>query len=245
MTLKFSEISTMSMNNTDINQQEIHKFNQLSAEWWDTRGPLATLHAINPCRLGFITERVALTPDTRILDIGCGGGILTESLARTGASVTGVDMAPELINIARAHAESQNLDIDYQAISSQALAAVAPGQYDVVTCMELLEHVSDPGELIQDAATLTKPGGTLFFSTLNRTWQSYLQAILSAEYLLKLLPVHTHHYDQFIRPAELDAWARNAGLTLQTLSGMSYNPLTQHASLTPSVNVNYLASYRK
>jgi len=187
---------------TNVDPKEIAKFSELSSSWWDLSGPSKSLHEINPLRLSFIKEHVSLN-DIKAIDVGCGGGILSESLAKEGTTVTGIDLSEDAINAAKNHAEKNNLAIDYQCISSEALAKKQAAQYDVVTCMELLEHVPEPQAIINDCTKLVKPGGHLFFSTINRNLKAYLQAVIGAEYILALLPRGTHDYDRFIKPSEL------------------------------------------
>lgn len=227
----------------NIDQHEVNKFSQQAAQWWDHEGPFKPLHEINPLRLSYIQQRTELK-GLRVLDVGCGGGILTESMVLAGAEVTGLDASAEVIAIARLHQLESNLQIDYQTLSTAELAAQKPQSYDVVTCMEMLEHVPAPDEIVHDCAKLVKPGGKIFFSTINRELKAYLFAILGAEYLLRLLPQGTHDYAKFIRPSELDSWARDSGLCLVDLTGMSYNPLSKKYFLTKDIAVNYLACYQ-
>ena len=223
---------------------EIAKFAKMAAHWWDSEGPLRTLHEINPVRMQFILSQVNVA-DKRVLDIGCGGGILSEALAGAGAKVTGIDLAQTLLEVARLHAHKQALDLDYQQQSAKEHARHHVDYYDVITCLELLEHVDDPGSLVQSAAQMIKPGGWVIFSTINRNCQSYLLAILGAEYVFGLLPKGTHDYEEFIKPAQLADWARQAGLVLTDLSGMRYNPVLREATLVSCVNVNYLMCCKK
>lgn len=227
----------------NVSTEELDKFSPLADDWWDPKGPCRPLHAINPTRLQFISDRCELR-SSQVLDIGCGGGILTEALARRGALVTGIDANTDLIKVARSHARDQKLDIRYESTLAENFATDHPQQFDVITCMELLEHVPDPQSLIQACATLLKPGGHCFFSTLNRTLKAYCLAIVGAEIVLKLLPRHTHDYEKFIRPSELKAVLENAGLKLQDLSGLYYNPILKQTRLTQDVSVNYLAHAR-
>jgi len=230
----------MSKPNVDVG--ETTHFERHSEHWWDPKGPCRTLHDLNPTRLQFIHDRCILKAQN-VLDIGCGGGILTEALAKRGAHMTGIDAAPHLIEVARQHAAQSHLaQIRYFDSTAEAFANTHPAQFDVITCLELLEHVPDPQSLIQACAKLIKPGGHLFFSTLNRTPKAYLLAILGAEYCLKLLPPNTHHYEKFIRPSELESALRTANLKLDAISGLRYNPFTHRASLTPIVSVNYIIS---
>lgn len=220
-------------------QQEIDKFAKLAIRWWDPQGELKTLHQINPLRLGYITEKCALK-GKKVIDIGCGGGILAESMAAQGAVVTGIDMSKSVIDTAKLHLHESGLEIEYLKTSAEDIAAERREQYDVVTCLEMLEHVPDPASIIAACTQLVKPGGHLFFSTINRNPKAYLFAILGAEYVLRLLPRNTHDYSKFIRPSELATWLRNNNAETQDLTGMSYNPLTETCKLTESVSVNYL-----
>ncbi len=225
----------------NIDPTEITKFNQMAATWWDPNGPCEPLHKLNPIRLGYITSKVSLE-NKKVLDIGCGGGILTESLAIMGANVTGLDLAEDALTVARLHwpQEAVISAPTYVCDSAENYATLHPEQFDVITCMELIEHVPDPMQLIQAIATLLKPGGHLFCSTLNRTPASYLTAIIGAEYLLNKLPKGTHEYKKFIRPNEFGQLLRQSGLTLNNLSGVKYNVFTQDFSLSSSLSVNYL-----
>lgn len=223
----------------NVNPSEIEKFNAIANTWWDSDGPCKTLHDINPVRLEFIQQHTDVK-DKQILDIGCGGGILTESLAKAGAHLTGLDQATQVITIAKQHAKQQKLAIDYQVASLEDYATIHPHQFDIVTCMELLEHVPNPAELIKACQQAVKPNGYVFFSTLNRTPKAYLYAILGAEYLLKLLPKHTHDYRQFIKPSELHRNLRAQQLQCLALQGFSYNPITRQAYLCRDIQVNYL-----
>lgn len=218
---------------------EIRKFEELAARWWDPASEFKPLHDINPLRLDYIDQRAGLA-GKRVLDIGCGGGILAESMARRGAKVTGIDMGEAPLAVARLHLLESGLDIDYQRITAEEFAEQHPEAFDVVTCMELLEHVPDPARTVAACMKLVKPGGHVFFSTINRNPKSYLFAIIGAEYLLRLLPKGTHDYGKFIRPSELVGWTRRAGLAARELTGMSYNPFTQTYSLGKDISVNYL-----
>ena len=229
----------MTKMNENYDPRELEKFAALAAHWWDPTGELKTLHQVNPLRLSFISEKVDLSNKSAI-DIGCGGGILSESMALKGANVTGVDMNKSVINVANLHQLESGTKVEYLHTSAESIAANRPGHYDVVTCLEMLEHVPDPLSIVKACATLTKPGGYLFFSTLNRNPKSYLFAILGAEYVLKILPKNTHDYAKFIRPSELNTWARQSGLLPQEMKGISYNPFTQEFKLTDDVSVNYL-----
>jgi len=232
------------MSTPNIHPQEIENFESLAQDWWIREGTFKTLHDINPLRLGFITQQVDLL-DKTILDVGCGGGILTESLANHSAQVTGIDASKMAISAAQEHVAEHNKSIVYIETTVEEMAKKQPQQFDVVVCMELLEHVPDPLSVVQSCADLLKPRGHVFFSTLNRNLKSYLFAILGAEYVLKLLPRGLHHYDQFIRPAELASWMRQADLDLIKMSGISYNPFKQQYHLTDNVGVNYLVYGRK
>lgn len=232
------------MNAANVSPAETAKFDRLAARWWDKDGESRPLHDLNPARLNYIAERIALK-GARVLDVGCGGGILSEALARAGADVVGIDLAPRVLEVARLHLHESGLRIEYREIAVEALAAEIPGAFDAVTCMELLEHVPDPGSVIRACAALLKPGGRLFASTLNRTPLAFGAAIAGAEYALNLLPRGTHHYAQFIRPSELASALRENGLDLEDLSGMTYNPLTRRAAIGKSTQVNYLACARK
>lgn len=218
---------------------EIAKFGRLAGDWWDESGPLSTLHAINPLRTGYIAERVALG-GARVLDVGCGAGILSEALAKLGAHVTAIDLAAENIDAAREHAAAQGLSIDYRIASAEETADANPGTWDVVTCLELLEHVPDPDATISACARAVKPGGRVFFSTINRNLKSFLLAIVGAEYVLGMLPRGTHEYLKLLKPSELSRAARIAGLRIDDLTGLHFNPLTKAYHLGGNVDVNYL-----
>ena len=221
-------------------QAELDKFGALASRWWDEDGPQKALHALNPARRGYVRGRVALR-GARVLDVGCGGGLLSEALAREGAEVTAIDLSPELVDVARLHLlESDGLKVDYRLQAVEALADDIPGHFDAVTCMEMLEHVPDPASIVAACARLVKPGGHVFLSTLNRNPKSYLFAIVGAEYLLKLLPAGTHEYARFIKPSELSRHCRNARLDVQEIIGLSYNPLAKTYSLGRDTDVNYL-----
>ncbi len=223
---------------------EIAQFDALASQWWDKEGPLWTLHAINPLRMNFIHQHTDLA-GKRVLDVGCGGGILTEAMAREGAIATGVDLAAASLTTARLHAQAEGIGIDYRQIPVEELADAAPESFDVVTCMEMLEHVPDPAAIVQACATLVKPGGWLFLSTLNRTPKSFALAIVGAEYIMGMVPRGTHDWRKFIRPAELAGWLRTAGLEIADQQGLHYGPLTRQFNLGPGVDVNYLVAARK
>ena len=234
----------MESNVANVHTAETAKFDKLAARWWDVNGESRPLHDLNPVRLNYIAGRVALR-GARVLDVGCGGGILSEALARAGADVVGIDLAPRVLEVARLHLHESGQRVDYREISVESLAAEMPASFDAVTCMEMLEHVPDPASVVAACATLLKPGGQLFLSTLNRTPLAFGTAIVGAEYALNLLPRGTHHYAQFIRPSEVAATLRAAGLELEDVSGLAYNPLTRRAWVTSSPAVNYLACARK
>lgn len=227
-----------------VDAAEIAKFDALAQDWWNPHGAMKPLHQLNPLRMQYIQDHVTLA-NQKILDVGCGGGILSEALARRQAAVTGIDLSTSLITIARQHAQLQGLTIDYQHISSTELAAQFPGSFDVITCMELLEHVPDPSQLIQECAQLLKPGGFIFFATINRNVWSFLGAVIGAEYVLQLLPKGTHQFAKFIRPSELTLWTNRSGLTLKGLQGITYNPITGKFRLSTDVTINYLAYYQR
>ena len=237
-----SSQSAAADNNFD--QAELDKFGALANRWWDPEGPQKALHALNPVRLQYVKQRVALR-DAVVLDVGCGGGLLSEALAKEGAKVTALDLAPELIKVAKLHRLESGVAVDYRLQSVEALAAEQPGSFDAITCMEMLEHVPDPSAIIAACASLLKPGGQLFLSTLNRTPAAFALAIVGAEYVARLLPKGTHQYQDFIKPAELAAWLRAAGLQLQDVSGLAYEPWRNGARLISRTDVNYLASASK
>ena len=228
----------------NVDHSEIAKFSALAHRWWDINSEFKPLHAINPLRLGWIKSFVGLE-GKKVLDVGCGGGILAESIAQSGAITTGIDLSDKALKVAELHALEVGVILNYRSISAEALAEQEPEQYDVVTCMEMLEHVPNPASVVQACAKLCKPGGTIFFSTLNRSPKSYLFAIIGAEYILRLLPKGTHEYAKFIKPSELVAFTREAGLELIGIKGMVYNPLTQVYSLGDDMGVNYMIAVRK
>jgi len=240
-------MSTDTSSKTGVNadQAELDKFSALASRWWDPESEFKPLHAINPLRLDWIRERVGSLAGKRVLDVGCGGGILSESMARAGAEVTGIDLAEKSLKIAKLHGLESGIKVDYRNVPVEQLATEQPGSFDVVTCMEMLEHVPDPASIVRACAELAKPGGWVFFSTLNRNPKSFLFAIVGAEYLLKLLPRGTHSYASFIKPSELAGHTRQAGLATVELKGMEYNPLTQIYTLSGDTSVNYLVATRK
>ena len=228
----------------NIDRTEQEKFDAVASGWWDPEGPFRPLHDLNPARLKYVADRTSLD-GAAIVDVGCGGGILAESLARKGGQVTGIDVAKRVLATARLHLHESGLDVDYRRITVEELAAESPGAFDVVTCMEMLEHVPDPPSIVRSIHQLLKPGGQAFFSTLNRTPLAFLLGIVGAEHIARLLPRGTHRYDRFIRPSELGAWVRAAGLQLLDVTGMHYNPLTRSVMLGGNVQVNYLAHASK
>lgn len=228
----------------NVDPAEIAKFEELAARWWDPHSEFKPLHDINPLRLDYI-DRLEPLQGKRVLDVGCGGGLLSEGMAARGAQVTGIDMGEAPLSVARLHLYESGLEVDYRQITAEQLAAEQPASFDIVTCLEMLEHVPQPDSVIAACASLVKPGGLVVFSTLNRNPKSYLFAIIGAEYLLRMLPKGTHDYRKFIRPSELDGWARAADLELRDISGMTYNPLTSTYSLGRDVDVNYLTAYRR
>jgi 2-polyprenyl-6-hydroxyphenyl methylase/3-demethylubiquinone-9 3-methyltransferase len=229
----------------NVDASEIHKFEEIASRWWDPESEFKPLHEINPLRLGYVQSHVRLA-GKKVLDVGCGGGILAESMAVAGAEVTGIDMGEEPLRVAELHTLETGVEVDYRQTTAEALADEMPGAFDVVTCMEMLEHVPDPGSVVAACARLVRPGGHVFFSTLNRNPKSYLFAIIGAEYLLNLLPHGTHDYARFIRPAELDRWVRATPLRIVELTGLTYNPLTRVYRLAPKdISVNYMAACRR
>ena len=232
---------TMTVN---ADPQELTKFGELAHRWWDTEGEFRPLHQINPLRLDWIDAQARLAGKT-VLDVGCGGGILAEAMARRGADVLGIDLSIKPLRVAQLHALESGIDyLHYREVAVETLAAELPGHFDAVTCMEMLEHVPDPASVVRACAALVKPGGWVFFSTLNRNAKSWLMAVVGAEYVLKLLPRGTHEYQRFIRPSELDRWCRDSGLAAQGFKGLGYNPLTQRYRLSDDTSVNYLLACR-
>lgn len=228
------------MSQENVSPAEIARFGALARRWWDPNGPQRPLHELNPARLAYVSERACLR-DAKVLDVGCGAGLLSEAMAREGARVTALDLAPELIDVARLHLLESGLQVDYRLVAVEELAAQSPGCFDAITCMEMLEHVPDPGSVLRACATLLKPGGRLFVSTLNRTPLAFAVAIVGAEYLAGLLPKGTHDYKTFIRPAELSAWLRAAGFELEDVSGLAYDPIRRKAWVNRRTDINYLA----
>ncbi len=224
---------------TNADPLELEKFSQLAHRWWDPNSEFKPLHEINPLRLDYINRIVPLAGKT-VLDVGCGGGILAESMAALGAKVTGIDLGDKPLQVAKLHLLESGRDVEYRKVAVEELAAERPGHYDVVTCMEMLEHVPNPASIVRACAALVKPGGYVFFSTLNRNPKSYLFAVIGAEYVLKLLPRGTHDYAKFIKPSELAQFCRDAGLNVANLTGMSYNPISKVYSLGRDTDVNYL-----
>ncbi|MEQ8261268.1 MAG: bifunctional 2-polyprenyl-6-hydroxyphenol methylase/3-demethylubiquinol 3-O-methyltransferase UbiG [Alcanivorax sp.] len=227
------------MNQPNVDSGEIAKFNALAERWWDPNSEFRPLHDINPLRLNYIDERLDL-PGKKVIDIGCGGGLLSEGMARRGATVTGIDLGEAPLAVARLHAEQSGVEVEYLQVLAEEIAEQRAGEYDAVTCLEMLEHVPDPSSVIRACAKLVKPGGQVFFSTINRNPKAFLFAIVGAEYVLRLLPRGTHEYAKLIRPSELAGWSRDAGLDVRDTTGMTYNPVTQVYKLNRDVSVNYL-----
>ncbi|VAW71331.1 3-demethylubiquinol 3-O-methyltransferase @ 2-polyprenyl-6-hydroxyphenyl methylase [hydrothermal vent metagenome] len=223
----------------NVDPHEINKFEQLASRWWDPQSEFKPLHEINPLRLNYIDQRAPLK-GKKVIDVGCGGGILSESMAVRGAQVTGIDMGEAPLSVARLHGLESGVNVDYQQMTAEQHAQQHPGEYDLVTCMEMLEHVPDPASIVQACATLVKPGGHVFMSTINRNPKSYLYAVVGAEYVLNLLPKGTHDYKKFIKPSELTQWLRANALDIQDLSGMSYNVFNQQYKIASDISVNYL-----
>jgi 2-polyprenyl-6-hydroxyphenyl methylase/3-demethylubiquinone-9 3-methyltransferase len=228
----------------NVDPAEISKFDAAAPRWWDPDGEFRPLHDLNPARLDYIEARAGLA-GRRTLDVGCGGGLLAEGMARRGARVTGIDLAPAALEVARLHALEAGIDVDYREVTVEALAATDPGAFDLVTCLEMLEHVPDPAGVLQAIARLVRPGGDVVCSTINRNPKAFALAIVGAEYLLRLLPRGTHQYSRLIRPSELARWARAAGLELVDLAGLEYNPATRRARVSGDTSVNYLAHFRR
>jgi 2-polyprenyl-6-hydroxyphenyl methylase/3-demethylubiquinone-9 3-methyltransferase len=229
---------------SNVDELEIDKFSQLAHKWWDKDSEFKPLHEINPLRLDYIDDFAGIKT-LKVLDVGCGGGILAESMAQRGAQVTGIDLAKKSLKVAQLHSLESGVSVDYRCIAVEDLADEAAGSFDVVTCMEMLEHVPDPESVVRSCARLVKPGGWVFFSTLNRNAKAYLLAVVGAEYVLNMLPRGTHEYARFLKPSELSRMARNAGLEIANVSGMSYNPLTRIYALGDDTQVNYLMATRR
>lgn len=238
-------MTASTVTNVNVDPAEIDKFSALASRWWDPDSEFKPLHAINPLRLDWILSYTGSLAGKQVLDVGCGGGILSESLAQSGADVTGIDLAERSLKIARLHSLESGVPVKYEMISAEDMADQHPGRFDVVTCMEVLEHVPDPGSIIAACAKLVKPGGWVFFSTLNRNPKSFLFAIVGAEYLLRLIPKGTHSYEGFIKPSELISSARRSGLDALALKGLEYNPITEHYRLSGDTSVNYLLASRR
>ena len=223
---------------TSGDAEELAKFESLADQWWDAEGPLKTLHEINPLRVDYIDGRASLE-GARVLDVGCGGGILSEAMAQRGADVVGIDLAQASLDAAATHAEASGVSLEYMCVDTERVAAEHPGSFDIVTCLELLEHVPAPAKIVDACARVVRPGGSVFFSTINRNLKSFLMAIVGAEHILRMVPKGTHEYDRLIRPSELAAWCRDADLQLRDITGLHFNPLTKTYSLGGNVHVNY------
>ncbi len=231
-------------NGRNFDPAEISKFDAAAPRWWDPEGEFRPLHDLNPARLDYIEARAGLA-GRRVLDAGCGGGLLAEGMARRGARVTGIDLAPAALAVARLHALESGIEVDYRLETVESLAEAGPASYDLVTCLEMLEHVPEPAGIVASLARLVRPGGHVICSTINRNARSFALAIVGAEYVLRLLPMGTHQYGRLIRPSELTHWARTAGLELEDLAGLAYDPLGRKARITDDVSVNYLAAFRR
>ena len=240
-----TQITTSTAAPPNVDPAELAKFAALAHRWWDPSGEFKPLHDINPLRLGWVQRIVGDLRGKRILDVGCGGGILSESMAASGARVTGIDLSDKALGVARLHKLESGADVEYRLVAAETLAAESPGAYDVVTCMEMLEHVPEPASVVAAVATLVKPGGTVVISTLNRNPKSYVFAVIGAEYVLGLLPKGTHDWSRFIKPSEIAAWGRRVHLELIEIIGMTYNPLSRQYRLERDVSVNYLMALRK
>jgi 2-polyprenyl-6-hydroxyphenyl methylase / 3-demethylubiquinone-9 3-methyltransferase len=233
------------MTTANVDPAELQRFSDIAHRWWDPQGAMRPLHELNPLRLDWIDRSVGGLAGKRVLDVGCGGGVLAEAMARKGANVTGIDVATKLLKVAELHALETGVGVEYRQTSAEELAHREPGAWDVVTCMEMLEHVPDPASVVRACAALVRPGGAVFFSTINRNPKSFAFAIVGAEYVLGLLPRGTHEYAKFIKPSELAEYARDAGLTLSELIGMTYNPITRRFRLERDTDVNYLLACRR
>jgi 2-polyprenyl-6-hydroxyphenyl methylase/3-demethylubiquinone-9 3-methyltransferase len=234
----------MSSESKNVDTAEIARFDALASRWWDPAGDFRPLHEINPLRLDYIRQRASL-PGSKVVDIGCGGGILTESMAELGASVTGIDMAEGPLAVARLHQAESGTNVEYLQTTAEDFASKHAGEFDVVTCLEMLEHVPSPSTVVAACTELVRPGGDVFLSTINRNPKSFLLAIVGAEYLLRLLPAGTHEYEKFIRPSELESWSRHSGLELKGSIGLHYNPLTREYSLGDNIDVNYMMHFQR
>ncbi len=231
-------------NGPNVDPAEISKFDAAAPHWWDPNGEFRPLHDLNPARLDYIDARAGLA-GRQVLDVGCGGGLLAEGMARRGARVTGIDLAPESLEVARLHALEAGIDVQYCQVAAEAFARTDAGRFDLVTCLEMLEHVPDPVAIVGSLASLVRPGGDVICSTINRNARSFALAIVGAEYLLRLLPMGTHQYARLIRPSEISRWARDAGLELADLAGLEYNPATRNARISTDVSVNYLVHFKR
>lgn len=239
-----TEIST-ALHSSNVDSAEIQKFNAIASRWWDLDGEFKPLHLLNPVRLSFISDQIQGLFGKHAVDVGCGGGILAESMARMGAIVTGIDMAEDALGVAKLHALEAGVNIHYQQSTAEQFASLYPGQFDLVTCMEMLEHVPNPASVVQSCADLAKPGATLVFSTLNKTWKSYLLAIVGAEKVLKLVPKGTHEFDKFIKPSQLMRCIEQAGLDVVDCTGLHFNPITESFRIGAGVDVNYMVVAKK
>lgn len=237
-------MSTMTKS-INVDPSEIEKFSAVASKWWDSEGEFAPLHKINPLRTQWILEHVGNLADKEVIDVGCGGGILTESLAKTGANVTGIDLAKKSLTVARLHSLENGLSINYKKIPVEEMAKEQPEHYDVVCCMEMLEHVPDPHSIVRACAQMVKPGGWVFFSTINRNFKSFMQLIVAAEYVLGMIPKGTHHYKQLLKPSELRQTIEQSGLSLRDIKGLQYNIFTQNYSLSQDATVNYFIAAQK
>ena len=235
----------MTQTTSNVDYNEIAKFEELAHRWWDPSSEFKPLHDINPLRLQYIDNIASGLSGKKVIDVGCGGGILSESMAHLGADVTGIDMGEAPLSVARLHKLESGVEIDYQQITAEEMAEKEAGQFDVVTCMEMLEHVPDPSSVIRACATMAKPGGKVILSTLNRNPKSFLFAIVGAEYILNMLPKGTHEFSKFIRPSELAGWVREADLEMLEIKGMTYNPFTRSYSLGKDIDVNYMMACNK
>jgi 2-polyprenyl-6-hydroxyphenyl methylase/3-demethylubiquinone-9 3-methyltransferase len=238
-------MTTTASPGANVDPAELAKFSETAHRWWDPASEFGPLHAINPLRLAWLARMTGGLAGKSVVDVGCGGGILSESMAREGAAVTGIDLSDKALGVARLHGLESGIEATYRNIAAEALARESPAAFDVVTCMELLEHVPDPASIVAACAALAKPGGTVVFATINRSPKAYLHAILGAEYVLRLLPRGTHDWSRFIRPAELARYARRAGLDMAGMTGMTYNPLTRVYRLIDDTSVNYIAAFVK